>query len=71
MDKGHERTTTRAQALLRRLNLLLVCSSNRVRNVFVNWNIGVTSVGCGMTATVGQVERQVNAQRLLFESSDP
>jgi len=34
------------------------------------WNMGVTSVGCGMTATLGQVERQVNARRLLFKSSD-
>jgi hypothetical protein len=34
------------------------------------WNIGVTSVGCGMTATLGQDERQVNSQRLLFKSFD-
>ena len=32
------------------------------------WNISVTSVGCGMTATLTHVERQVNAQRLLFKS---
>lgn len=34
------------------------------------WNIGVTSVGCGMTATLGQAERQVNAQQLLLKSFD-
>ena len=34
------------------------------------WNIGVTSVGYGTMATLVQVEKQVNAQRLLFRSSD-